>query len=70
MCLQLYVQSTDTSRTLMSATALLEGLYPSTEAALWDPVPVHTRPLDKDPVRVHKHNNQYTYTAMTNEIMK
>ncbi|KAK2159932.1 hypothetical protein LSH36_143g03010, partial [Paralvinella palmiformis] len=47
---ELHVQSTDTSRTLMSATALLQGLYPSKEAALWDPVPVHTRPLHKDPM--------------------
>lgn len=50
------VESTDYNRTLMSASAVLAGLYPPTPAQTWSddlpwyPLPIHTRPSQQDRV--------------------
>ncbi|KAL4721061.1 hypothetical protein ACJJTC_003348 [Scirpophaga incertulas] len=51
-----YVQSSDASRCLMSAYTFLAGLYPPTERQMWhpeipwQPIPVHSLPRDLDNV--------------------
>lgn len=56
---KIYVRSTDTDRSLMSAQAELAGLFPPTanerwhENLQWQPVPIHTLPLKNDYVLSH-----------------
>ena len=56
--LQIYVQSTDLDRAVMSAQSVLAGLYPPVSTDKWDdsinwqPIPVHTVPEDQDDVRL------------------
>lgn len=52
---KIYIQSTDTDRTLMSAQANLAGMFPPTteqekwhESIAWQPIPVHTIPHRMD----------------------
>ncbi|KAG4079489.1 hypothetical protein HA402_005186 [Bradysia odoriphaga] len=51
---EIYVQSSDVDRTLMSAQANLAGLYAPTGSQiwnpflLWQPIPVHTQPVETD----------------------
>ncbi|KAG7209702.1 hypothetical protein KM043_011341 [Ampulex compressa] len=75
----IYIQSTDTDRTLMSAEAHLAGLYPPKGGQIWDslkwmPIPVHTIPEDKDNVlAAKKYCPRYNYElekVLTSEEMK
>lgn len=49
-----YVQSTDSDRTLMSAASLLAGIFPPSKDELWNeniawqPIPIHTIPCEMD----------------------
>ncbi|KAL1236561.1 putative acid phosphatase 5 [Trichinella spiralis] len=52
---EIYVRSTDTNRTILSAMVNLAGLFPqnSNDSALhlnWQPIPVHSVPKDNDPL--------------------
>ncbi|KAH8417655.1 hypothetical protein KR222_003621, partial [Zaprionus bogoriensis] len=57
---QIYVQSTDVDRTLMSAESNLAGLYEPRGQDVWNaqikwqPIPVHTMPEKSDPVLAAK----------------
>lgn len=56
----IYIQSTDVDRTLMSAASNLAGLYPPEGDQIWDknvtwqPVPIHTVPETKDEILAGK----------------
>ncbi|KAK9302294.1 hypothetical protein QLX08_005717 [Tetragonisca angustula] len=55
----IYIQSTDVDRTLMSAESQLAGLYPPVSKQIWSnikwmPIPVHTIPEDKDNILAAK----------------
>ncbi|KAL2734139.1 prostatic acid phosphatase-like [Vespula squamosa] len=55
----IYIQSTDVDRTLMSAEANLAGLYPPKENQIWStinwmPIPVHTIPESEDNILLGK----------------
>jgi len=58
----IYVRSSDVDRTLMSAMSNLAGLYPPVKEQewnpdlLWQPIPVHTLPLEEDNV-ISSHAN-------------
>ncbi|VIO92053.1 Histidine acid phosphatase family protein [Brugia malayi] len=50
---EIYVRSTDINRTLMTANAVLQGLYPQTYhsdnlSSVWHPIPVHTVQAEND----------------------
>lgn len=52
----IYIRSTDINRTLMTANAVLQGLYSQTYhndklLSVWHPVPVHTVQAEKDKVK-------------------
>ncbi|VDN93238.1 unnamed protein product [Brugia pahangi] len=52
---EIYVRSTDINRTLMTANAVLQGLYPQTYhsdnlSSVWHPIPVHTVQAENDKV--------------------
>lgn len=63
----IYIQSTDVDRTLMSAEVNLAGLYPPIKNQIWDsikwmPIPVHTIPENLDYVlSAKKHCPRYQH---------
>lgn len=55
----IYVQSADVDRILISADMCLVGLYPSHENDTlleWQSIPIHTTPEEKDNVNLPKKN--------------
>ncbi|KAG8139307.1 hypothetical protein E2320_002066 [Naja naja] len=56
---EIYVQSTDYDRTIMSAEVVLAGLFPPSAEEEWNPdihwqpIPVHTVPLSEEKARKH-----------------
>lgn len=53
------MDSSNVDRTLMSAELVLASMFPPREQDMWNkinftwqPIPVHTVPLDEDPVNV------------------
>jgi len=71
----IYVRSTDVDRTLMSALSNLAGLYPPkgnqiwNPNLLWQPVPVHTRPLEYDNL-LSSHAECPRFKQLYEEVMK
>ena len=69
----IYVRSSDVDRTLMSAMSNLAGLYPPhgnqiwNQELLWQPIPVHTLPLDKDNI-ISSHAKCPRLEQLTDEI--
>lgn len=61
---QIYVQSTDVERTLMSAESNLAGLYEPVGDDVWNaqikwqPIPVHTVPEKEDAVKLSQYYNE------------
>ncbi|XP_039291952.1 prostatic acid phosphatase-like [Nilaparvata lugens] len=57
---EIFIQSTDVDRTLMSAASVLAGLYPPTTGHKWNdridwqPIPIHTIPVEMDEVLAMK----------------
>lgn len=51
---EIYIQSTDYDRTIMSAQAILAGIFPPkndqiwNDDILWQPIPVHSIPINID----------------------
>lgn len=55
---EFYVRSSDRNRTLMSAQAVLAGLFPRVGVNLTDqlnPMPVHSVPFEEDRVTLNYH---------------
>ncbi|XP_074842213.1 prostatic acid phosphatase-like [Carettochelys insculpta] len=70
---EIFVQSTDYDRTLMSAQVYLAGLFPPVRhqiwnpKILWQPIPVHTAPLDKDYMLHFPSDNCPCFAELQNE---
>jgi len=71
---RIYVRSTDVDRTLMSAQSNLAGLYPPkgeqvwNAAIPWQPIPVHTLPLEEDNL-LSNHFVCPKYTRLLQEVL-
>lgn len=76
----IYIQSTDVDRTLMSAEANLAGLYPPKGNQVWDalnwmPIPVHTIPETEDSLLAAKklcprYNYEYSQLLQSPKFKK
>lgn len=70
----MYVQSTDYDRTIASALSNLAGLFPPTiddtwhSDILWNPIPVHSIPLDLDYI-IHAGRQCPKYDAAFNQFV-
>ncbi|KAJ7322560.1 hypothetical protein JRQ81_018847 [Phrynocephalus forsythii] len=75
-CLILYVRSTDSDRTLMSALANLAGLYPPVGSQiwnpnlLWQPIPVHTVARCNEKLLAFPTRNCKRFYLLLKETMK
>ncbi|VBB34372.1 unnamed protein product [Acanthocheilonema viteae] len=80
---EIYVRSTDINRTLMTANAVLQGLYPQTyhndklSSSVWHPIPVHTvraeddkQLLQQDCPRVKEELQQVLKTEAIQDMLK
>ncbi|XP_061103051.1 lysosomal acid phosphatase [Conger conger] len=73
---QIVVRSTDCDRTLMSAEANLAGMYPPNGSQVfnpdlkWQPIPVHTVPLDEDRLLTFPLPNCPRFDVLLNETTK
>lgn len=71
----IYVQSSDVDRTLMSAQSTLAGLYPPfgnkvwNNNILWQPIPVHTMPVETDYLIAGQVPTCSSYQNALNEYM-
>lgn len=71
----IYIQSTDFDRTIMSAQACLAGLYPPTDEEkwnddlMWHPIPVHSIPRQMDYV-LRSGNHYRGYEAASEKYFK
>uniref|UniRef100_A0A6J0UPZ1 acid phosphatase n=1 Tax=Pogona vitticeps TaxID=103695 RepID=A0A6J0UPZ1_9SAUR len=72
---EVYVQSTDYDRTIMSAQANLAGLFPPrgrqiwNPKLLWQPVPVHTRPLSDETLLLYPTRDCKRFLLLLKETM-
>lgn len=73
---EIYVQSTDIDRTLMSAEVNLAGLYPPQGRQIfhsdlkWQPIPVHTMPVENEKFLKFPRKNCPRYQQLQEETMK
>ncbi|KAM3723061.1 putative acid phosphatase [Dirofilaria immitis] len=80
---EIYIRSTDSNRTLMTANAVLQGLYPlkyydGRLSSIWHPIPVHTVPAEKDNLLIQpadcpkvKEELRHVYkTEMMHDVLK
>ncbi|XP_069751106.1 prostatic acid phosphatase-like [Narcine bancroftii] len=72
---EIYVRSTDIDRTLMSAEVNLAALYPPQEQQIfhpdlnWQPIPVHTVPVEQDKFLRFPQRNCPRYQELLEETM-
>ncbi|XP_051885073.1 lysosomal acid phosphatase-like isoform X2 [Pristis pectinata] len=70
---EIYVRSTDFDRTLMSAESNLAGLYPPQGRQIfrpglrWQPIPVHTMPVEQDKLLLYPMKDCPRYTKLIAE---
>ncbi|CAK8692790.1 unnamed protein product [Clavelina lepadiformis] len=74
---EIYIRSTDIDRTLMSAECNMAGLYPPSGQqewngtdTTWQPIPVHTVPVELDQLLVYPIKNCPKYSKLLSQIYK
>uniref|UniRef100_A0A9J7Z567 Lysosomal acid phosphatase n=1 Tax=Cyprinus carpio carpio TaxID=630221 RepID=A0A9J7Z567_CYPCA len=73
---EIFIRSTDVDRTLMSAEANLAGMFPPNGSEefnpdlKWQPIPVHTVPVDKEKLLSFPLEDCPRYTQLMNETEK
>uniref|UniRef100_A0A8C1IJA9 Lysosomal acid phosphatase n=1 Tax=Cyprinus carpio TaxID=7962 RepID=A0A8C1IJA9_CYPCA len=71
---EIFIRSTDVDRTLMSAEANLAGMFPPNGSEefnpdlKWQPIPVHTVPVDKEKLLSFPLEDCPRYTQLMNDI--
>lgn len=72
---KVFIQSSDTDRTLMTAQCTSAGLFPPSESEIWNeklhwqPTPVHTTNMDRDHL-LFPYTNCPSYQKLLVEYMK